>query len=80
MYDRSSLDGYYLATGTSGNQFKNAPIVGQLMAALIDACESGHDHDAEPVQVHCPHTGQLLDLGQFSRRRQPASTSGTVMG
>ena len=28
VYDRSSIDGYYLAVGTSGNQFKNAGVIG----------------------------------------------------
>ena len=30
IYDRSSLDGFYMACGTSGNQFKNAPLAGQF--------------------------------------------------
>ncbi|MGB0398238.1 MAG: NAD(P)/FAD-dependent oxidoreductase, partial [Candidatus Puniceispirillaceae bacterium] len=36
IYDKTSLNGYYMACGTSGNQYKNAPIAGKLMAALID--------------------------------------------
>ena len=32
IYDRSDLDGFYIAAGTSGNQFMNAPVVGVLMA------------------------------------------------
>lgn len=80
VYDRTSLDGYYVAIGTSGNQFKNAPLVGQVMRELIDACESGHDHDTEPVQVDCHRTGLTLDLGHYSRRRDRAATAGNVMG
>ena len=81
VYDRTSLPGFYVAAGTSGNQFKNAPVVGELMAALIDACESGHDHDAEPVRFDCRATGLQLDLGTFSRRRERnPDSSGTVMG
>ena len=34
----------------------------------------------DPVQFVGEHTGRLIDLGAFSRRRTPASTSGTVMG
>ena len=30
IYDKTALAGYYVAIGTSGNQFKNAPLVGQL--------------------------------------------------
>ena len=80
IYDRSDADGFYQAVGTSGNQFKNAPMVGELMAALIDAVEHGHDHDADPVRVRLEHTGGELNLGTFSRLRTPAGTSGNVMG
>lgn len=81
IYDRSSLDGFYLAIGTSGNQFKNAPMVGQLMAELIQACESGHDHDADPVKVRCPITEHELDLGFYSRNRViNQDSSFTVLG
>ena len=80
IYDRSSLHGYFMACGTSGNQFKNAPIAGQYMRAIIDATMGGHDHDADPVQFIGPRTGRTIDLGAFSRRREKAVTSGTVMG
>ncbi|WP_225625939.1 hypothetical protein [Streptomyces werraensis] len=56
--------------GTSGNQFKNAPVVGRLMAALIEAVKNGHDHDRHPLRYRCPHSGNTVDLGSFSRRRQ----------
>ncbi|CCH78279.1 Oxidoreductase, FAD-binding [Nostocoides japonicum T1-X7] len=81
IYDRTALPGFYVAIGTSGNQFKNAPIIGSPMDTLIDAVENGHDHDADPVHYTCPHTGHDLDLATFSRRR-PVNTesSGTVMG
>jgi sarcosine oxidase subunit beta len=69
IYDRSSLPGFYMAVGTSGNQFKNAPLAGELMAELILACESGHDHDREPLKVRGRHTGFEIDLGFFSRLR-----------
>lgn len=80
IYDRSSLDGYFMACGTSGNQFKNAPMVGTVMRAIIEATLSGHDHDAEPVQVRGPVTGAMIDTGAFSRRRARATTSQTVLG
>ena len=71
IYDRSVLDGFYMAIGTSGNQFKNAPVVGHLMAELIDRVEHGHDHDADPVKVRCAYTGELeLDAGFYSRLRE----------
>ncbi|MCF2587060.1 NAD(P)/FAD-dependent oxidoreductase [Brevibacterium sp. UCMA 11752] len=80
IYDRSEADGFYQAVGTSGNQFKNAPLVGELMAELVDAVEHGHDHDRDPVQVALGYTGGTLNLGTFSRLRSPAGTSGNVMG
>jgi glycine/D-amino acid oxidase-like deaminating enzyme len=80
IYDRSSLLGFFMACGTSGNQFKNAPIAGQFMRDIVDATMSGHDHDADPLQFRGAFTGQLIDLSAFSRKREPANTSHTVMG
>ncbi len=81
IYDRTDLAGFYVAVGTSGNQFKNAPVVGRLMAQLIGAVENGHPHDDDPVRYDCAFTGNQLDLGSFSRRREfNAASSGTVMG
>lgn len=81
VYDRTDLPGYYVAMGTSGNQFKNAPLVGEVVLAVVDAVEGGHDHDADPVRFTLPYTGHQLDLGAFSRLREPNSaSSGTVMG
>jgi sarcosine oxidase subunit beta len=71
IYDRSALDGFYMAIGTSGNQFKNAPVVGHLMAELIDRVEHGHDHDNDPVQVRCAYNSDVvLDAGFYSRQRK----------
>ncbi len=79
IYDRSYVGGFYLAMGTSGNQFKNAPLVGQLMHGLIDYVEAGNDHDRVPFRFPCRHIDQWLDVGQFSRLREPG-WSDTVMG
>ncbi len=70
IYDRSDLPGFYMAVGTSGNQFKNSPIVGEMMAELIAACEAGHDHDADPIRFPLKHTGLTADLGFYSRKRE----------
>jgi sarcosine oxidase subunit beta len=59
-----------MAIGTSGNQFKNAPAVGHLMAELIDRVQRGHDHDADPVRVKARYTGLELDAGFYSRLRE----------
>ena len=81
IYDRTDVDGFYVAIGTSGNQFKNAPMVGVLMQALIAEVESGRDHDRDPVVFHGKYTGNPINLGAFSRKRQINSdSSGTVMG
>jgi sarcosine oxidase subunit beta len=69
IYDKSDLAGFYMAVGTSGNQFKNAPVAGALMAELIERCQAGHDHDADPVQFRLRYTGRTIDLGFYSRRR-----------
>ncbi len=70
IYDRSVLDGFYMAIGSSGNQFKNAPVTGHCMSELIDACEKGHDHDADPVKVKTVYTGLELNMGFYSRNRK----------
>ena len=62
IYDRSSLPGYFMACGTSGNQFKNAPLAGQFLRAIIDAADAGQDHDEVPVQFTGPLTGRTIDL------------------
>jgi sarcosine oxidase subunit beta len=81
IYDKSDLDGYYMAVGTSGNQYKNGPMAGLLMAELIDACEHGRDHDKEPVTVTCPITGFELSAGFYSRNRDIVEDSSfSVLG
>jgi sarcosine oxidase subunit beta len=66
IYDKSDLPGFYMAIGTSGNQYKNAPVAG----ALIDACEKGLDHDADPFQFYMKYTRRNLNVGFFSRNRE----------
>jgi sarcosine oxidase subunit beta len=70
IYDKSDLPGFYMAVGTSGNQYKNAPVVGHLMAELIGACESGHDHDRDPVAFGMQYTRRTCDIGFYSRLRK----------
>jgi len=81
IYDRTALSGYYVAIGTSGNQFKNAPVVGRFLTEIIKACEAGDDHDTHPVQVELPRTGLTADMGHYSRRREVnRESSFSVMG
>lgn len=70
IYDSSDLGGFYMAIGTSGNQYKNGPVVGQLMAEIIHACEHGHDHDQDPVQVKLKNIDYTLNTQIFSRNRE----------
>ena len=70
VYDKSDLPGFYMAIGTSGNQYKNAPVVGRMMAELVDACEKGLDHDNEPFQFTYKYTGRSMNVGFFSRKRE----------
>jgi sarcosine oxidase subunit beta len=57
IYDKSDLPGFFMACGTSGNQFKNAPIAGKFMAAIIDAEAAGRTTTCQPVQFTGPRTG-----------------------
>lgn len=70
IYDKSSVGGFYMAIGTSGNQFKNAPVAGKMMAALIDYCEGGGDHDDSPLQFNLAYIDSSIDVGFYSRLRE----------
>ena len=81
IYDRSDLDGFYMACGSSGNQFKNAPVAGHVMAEIITAVEAGHDQDAEPLVVTGKFTGLPMDTSTYSRNRVvPEDTHMNVFG
>ena len=70
IYDSTSLGGYYMACGSSGNQYKNAPIAGKMMAALVDYCEAGNDHDSDPMTFRLPYIERDIDVGFYSRKRE----------
>jgi len=80
LYDKTGLSGFFMACGTSGNQFKNAPMAGIFLAELVEAAERGQDHDVDPVRVRGARTAMDIDVGAFSRLRQPGQTSGSVLG
>jgi sarcosine oxidase subunit beta len=80
IYDKTDVPGFYVAIGTSGNQFKNAPGAGLIMAHLINEVEKGADHDNQPVVYHCKKSKSQINLATFSRKRAKNLTSGTVMG
>jgi len=70
IYDRSCIDGYYMACGSSGNQFKTAPVAGKMMAGLIEYCEAGNDHDAHPFQFALKRVDHRFDTATVSRLRK----------
>ena len=81
IYDKTVLPGFYVAIGTSGNQFKNAPVVGKMMAKLIAECEAGRDHDADPVPFRFDNVGMEVSIGFFSRNRKiNEASSFSVLG
>ena len=70
IYDKSDLPGFYMAVGTSGNQFKNAPVVGMMMRALIEYEANGNDHDISPFVFDLPFVNHQLDMRFCSRNRE----------
>ena len=70
IYDCSSLKGYYMACGSSGNQYKNAPIAGKMMAKLIEYCEDNNNHDRNPCKFLLPYINKTINVGFYSRRRK----------
>ena len=81
IYDRSDIPGFFMAIGTSGNQFKNAPVVGEMMAEIVDYSVKGGDHDASPLTFHLKHLDRKVSLRFFSRNRPVhADSSFSVLG
>lgn len=78
IYDKTDLGGYYLAIGTSGNQFKNAPLVGDLMTRIILECEKGHDHDKDPLSLTLPVLERSITLSHYSRLRDVQETTNVL--
>jgi len=74
LYDKSPLPGFYLAIGTSGNQFKNAPIIGDIMLSIIQAELAGNDHDQDPTQLRLVDIDRTVDLAFYSRLRHVHTT------
>jgi sarcosine oxidase subunit beta len=81
IYDCSSIEGFYMACGSSGNQFKNAPVAGKIMAKLVEYCESGNDHDHSPMQFQLIQIDYPLNTGNMSRLRKiNPNSSFSVLG
>mmetsp|Transcript_81291 Transcript_81291/g.230309 ORF Transcript_81291/g.230309 Transcript_81291/m.230309 type:complete len:472 (+) Transcript_81291:108-1523(+) len=82
IYDKSALPGFYMAIGTSGNQFKCAGVAGRLMREIIEASEGGRDLDTQPLELKLTRipAGGTVSSATFSRKRKPLATSGSVLG
>ena len=81
IYDKSDLPGFYMAIGSSGNQYKNAPVAGIIMSELIEACESGYNHDQNPLKVHLKYINREINMGFYSRNRKiNTESSMSVLG
>jgi glycine/D-amino acid oxidase-like deaminating enzyme len=49
--------------------YKNGPAIGLVLSEIINACENGHDHDRNPVEVKLRNIDFTLNTGIFSRNR-----------
>ena len=78
--DKTDVPGYYVCIGTSGSCFKTAPVLGSLMAELIQSGEDGRDTDRDPVTLPLPRIGVSVDTRFLSRRRGELQTTATVIG
>lgn len=75
IYDKTDRPGYFVAIGTSGNQFKNGPIIGEVMAQIIEQKEN---HDTSPASLKLSHIQQVIDLDFFSLNRTAQNLSGVL--
>lgn len=78
--DKTDLPGFYVCIGTSGSSFKTAPVLGRLMAEVIESCEGGVDIDTEPHQLALPRIGTAIDTRFLSRLREELTSTATVIG
>ena len=81
IYDKSQLGGYYMAIGTSGNQFKNAGAAGALMGELIERTEGDKSWDSDDGwEFQLVQTQNTVNAGIFSRKRNVLDTTASVLG
>lgn len=69
IYDRTCFDGLFVAMGTSGNQFKTAPIVGDLLRQIIELERDGIDHTTRALKS--PISEREYSSAPYSRTRDP---------
>ncbi|MDZ4803409.1 MAG: FAD-dependent oxidoreductase [Candidatus Eisenbacteria bacterium] len=80
ILDKTDLDGWFVAIGTSGKWFKSGPVIGWIMAELIQWISRGHDPDKphDRLTIRLPRTGHELALADFARWRVPHATGGVL--
>lgn len=71
IYDRTDRPGFFVAIGTSGNQFKTAPVIGELMVQLVQAFFEGRNTDTQPLTFTPSGSDRSIDASVFSRLRSP---------
>jgi sarcosine oxidase subunit beta len=80
IVDRTDLPGYFVCIGTSGSSFKTSPVLGRLLADIIEFTVNGHDPDREKMDFKLPYSGHRINPAFLSRNRQALQSSGTVIG
>jgi sarcosine oxidase subunit beta len=80
ILDKTDVDGWFVAIGTSGKWFKSGPVIGWIMAELIHRVRRGHDPDRadDRIVLKLPRTGHELALADFARWRKPHGTAGVL--
>jgi sarcosine oxidase subunit beta len=80
ILDKTDVDGYFVAIGTSGKWFKSGPVIGWIVAELIQWVLRGHDPDQphDRLNIRLPRTGHELALADFARWRVPHRTGGVL--
>ena len=67
-----------MAIGTSGNQFKNAGIIGKLMGDIISMNENGINTDIKSSYSYLSYIDNFINLKSFSRHRSIHDTNKSV--
>lgn len=81
IYDKSNVQGYYQAIGTSGNQFKNAPNIGKIMSKIISTKYNTYyetTNKNNPLMFDMKYFNDKINLGSFSRLRKLLPNSNSV--
>lgn len=80
IVNKTGRDGYFVCIGTSGSSFKTSPVLGQLMAKIIEDWANGIDTDRESSKFKLQNTGNLIDAAFLSRNREHLASGGNVIG